>query len=356
MQQKIKNIYIEILLQLLLWVAIFYVVNSVTTIAENFEQNFNGVVIFKIIVRSVFPLSLLTMALMLLVFYSNIFWLLENTFRWKSLLVRLLAVFGWTVLLFFADYFIVSAFLPHNGIRQIEWRRLQVGIFLIFLFVMGLSFAWFFVKEWYRHEVLRKQSEANQLATEIKFLKSQVHPHFLFNTLNNLFSMAQQKENLELADSILKLSGMMRYMIYESNAERVPLKKEIEYLQNFIVLNKLRFDDKEAMVNFNYPVNMQGITIAPMIFIPFVENAFKHGIEISKPSQINISISVHDAQIWFTCENANSSYIKKMNDQSSGVGLKNIKRRLKLLYPGRHKLETNDEENKYHVQLKINLK
>ncbi len=104
MHQKIKSIYIEILLQLLLWVAIFYVVNSVTTIAENFEQNFNGVVIFKIIVRSVFPLSLITMALMLLVFYSNIFWLLKHTFRWKSLLVRLLAVFGWSIFLFISRY------------------------------------------------------------------------------------------------------------------------------------------------------------------------------------------------------------------------------------------------------------
>ncbi|MEP7109259.1 MAG: histidine kinase [Ferruginibacter sp.] len=233
---------------------------------------------------------------------------------------------------------------------------MQTGIFLLFLFILGLSVAWFFVKEWYRNEVVRKELEAIQLSTEIKFLKSQVNPHFLFNTLNNLFSMAQQKGNDELADSISKLSGMMRYMIYESNAEMVPLSREIEYLQNCIALNKLRFEDKEAMVNFNYQVSMQEVIIAPMIFIPFVENAFKHGVAVNKASHIGISIAANEQELEFTCENPINNHIKKMNDHGTGLGLENVKRRLELIYPGKHDLHIKNEGNKYQVILKINLK
>ncbi len=161
---------------------------------------------------------------------------------------------------------------------------------------MGVSIAYFFLKEWARNELVRNQMQAYQLSTEIKFLKSQINPHFLFNTLNNLFSMAQSKGNDELADGISKLSGMMRYMIYDSNAESVPLNKEIAYLEDCITLNKLRYADEEAKVTFSYPGQVQNIFIAPMLFIPFVENAFKHGVSINQPSEIDIAI-VADNQL-----------------------------------------------------------
>ena len=116
--------------------------------------------------------------------------------------------------------------------------------------------------------------------------------------------MAQQKGNDDLADGISKLSGMMRYMIYESNEENVPLKKEIEYLDNCILLNKLRYADDEVKVLFNYPEQTEGVLIAPMLFIPFVENAFKHGVAIGQSSQIDISIAIANKQLVFICENA----------------------------------------------------
>ena len=165
-------------------------------------------------------------------------------------------------------------------------------LLFIFIIVFGLSIAYFFLKEWARVEKMRSELAAVQLDTEVKFLKSQVNPHFLFNTLNNLFSMAQKKGNDDLADGISKLSGMMRYMIYESNEEHVPLKKEIEYLENCILLNELRYAEGEAKVAFNYPEQTEGVLIAPMLFIPFVENAFKHGVAIGRSSEIDISIAV----------------------------------------------------------------
>jgi len=232
---------------------------------------------------------------------------------------------------------------------------MQLTMLLIFLAAAGLSIAYFFLKEWARNELVRNQMEAYQLSTEIKFLKSQINPHFLFNTLNNLFSMAQEKGNDDLADGISKLSGMMRYMIYDSNAESVPLNKEIEYLEDCITLNRLRYAADEVHVIFDYAPQTNGATIAPMLFIPFVENAFKHGIAIGHTSAINIAIVISDQRLTFTCINTNYGAIKKMDDDKSGIGLENIKRRLDLLYHGKHNLQISEENGKYIVKLEIEM-
>jgi sensor histidine kinase YesM len=232
---------------------------------------------------------------------------------------------------------------------------MQLTMLLIFLAVAGLSIAYFFLKEWARNELVRNQMEANQLSTEVKFLKSQINPHFLFNTLNNLFSMAQAKGNDELADGISKLSGMMRYMIYDSNAGSVPLKTEIAYLEECIMLNKLRYADDEVKVILDYPAQSGSVTIAPMLFIPFVENAFKHGVSIGQTSGIKIAIAVPDHSLIFTCENTKYSAIKKMENEKSGIGLENVKRRLDLLYRGKHNLQISEDDGKYIVKLEIDL-
>jgi sensor histidine kinase YesM len=167
--------------------------------------------------------------------------------------------------------------------------------------------------------------------------------------------MAQEKGNDELADGISKLSGMMRYMIYESNAETVPLKNEIEYIKSSIALNKLRYADNEALVNFHYGNQIPDIFIAPMLFIPFIENAFKHGVLINNTSPIDISIAVNDKVLLFTCENKNYSFVKKMENDKSGIGLENVKRRLELVYPARHELMIKSDEDQFRVELKIDL-
>jgi two-component system, LytTR family, sensor kinase len=218
--------------------------------------------------------------------------------------------------------------------------------------VGGLSLGYFLLKEWTRNELIRSRLAASHYSTEIKFLKSQINPHFLFNTLNNLFSMAQKKGNDELADGISKLSGMMRYMIYESNADTVPLPREIEYLQNSIQLNKLRFADAEVKVNFQYPERMEGIVIAPMLFIPFVENAFKHGVQIEGESLIDISIKLVNKQIIFRCQNP-VRHTRKMDEDTGGIGLENVRRRLELVYPHQHQLTIKNDEECYLVELKI---
>ena len=166
--------------------------------------------------------------------------------------------------------------------------------------------------------------------------------------------MAQAKGNDDLADGISKLSGMMRYMIYDSNADSVPLNKEIEYLEDCITLNKLRYADDEAKVMFNYPPQSTGVTIAPMLFIPFVENAFKHGVAIGQTSTIEIVLIISNQKLIFTCVNPKYK-AKKMDDDESGIGLENVKRRLDLLYPGKHLLQISDSDRKYFVKLEIDM-
>jgi LytS/YehU family sensor histidine kinase len=167
--------------------------------------------------------------------------------------------------------------------------------------------------------------------------------------------MAQAKENDELADGISKLSGMMRYMLYDSNEEKVPLGKEIIYLEECITLNKLRYADEEVTVTFEHPGQRMDVSIAPMLFIPFVENAFKHGVAIGQRATIHIAITVSGQKLIFNCVNTDYSFIKKMEMEINGIGLENVKRRLELAYPGKHQLMIKNESGKFMVNFEIDL-
>ena len=377
-----KKDWLEIVLHIAFWVGVFYTLSSLTGSSVKVRINNNGIIMEQDVVQRVSPYTFLTLGFLMVLFYGNIWWIFKRALHYKKMFGRLGLSLGWVILIFLANYFIVGSFLnvtqpPGPPLQNFDrntvtadhltrvntayfavtgWSNLQITILFIFLAVFGLSVAYYFLKEWVRNELIRNQLQANQYSTEIKFLKSQINPHFLFNTLNNLFSMAQQKGNDELANGISTLSGIMRYMIYESNEETVPLKKEIEYLENCILLNKLRYADDEIKAIFDYPEKTEGTFIAPMLFIPFVENAFKHGVVIGESSQIDISISVaNKKQVLFTCENKNYSFVKKMDDQTSGIGLENVKRRLELVYPGKYELLIKNDADKYTVMLKINL-
>ncbi|WP_121809513.1 sensor histidine kinase [Mucilaginibacter kameinonensis] len=380
--RRIKAKYIiEILIHLAFWIGVYYTLNSLTSSTISVRVNHNGNIMEKRAVDTIFPYSRFTLVFLILLFYSNIFWVFKKALHYKSMVAGIAIALGWFILIFVANYIFVGSKLSSNlpigppipdfpGAKDSHdhlisnrtsifalgnWVHMQLTMLLIFFTTAGLSIAYFFLKEWARNELARNQLQAYQLSTEIKFLKSQINPHFLFNTLNNLFSMAQEKGNDELADGISKLSGMMRYMIYDSNAGGVPLSKEIAYLEDCITLNKLRYADDEVSVLFDHPAQTGNITIAPMLFIPFVENAFKHGVAIGHTSDIYIAILFSDNRLIFTCTNPKYAAVKKMEDEKSGIGLENVKRRLDLLYPDRHNLQINEDEGKYIVKLEIDL-
>lgn len=393
-----KKDWIEIVLHIAFWVGVFYTLLSFTQPEIKMRINHNGNILEENIRHTLSPHIFLTLGFMIVLFYGNIFWLFKKALRYKNILIRVILPVAWFGIIFMASNYLDSA-LPArektdpmlimspppakshitidtverlNGPpapdihvrREVAFQQSRAFVFATdgfsdillfnFIIIFGLSIAYFFLKEWSRAEKMRSELQAVQLDTEVKFLKSQVNPHFLFNTLNNLFSMAQSKGNDELADGISKLSGMMRYMIYESNEVTVPLKKEIEYLENCILLNKLRYAEDEVKVIFNCPIQTEGIFVAPMLFIPFVENAFKHGVIIGQSSEIDISISVVNKHLIFSCQNTIYS-VKKMEDDKSGIGLENVKRRLELVYPGKYELSIKNAEDSYIVNLSMIL-
>jgi hypothetical protein len=376
------------------WAGVFYVLTSLDSSHIHVLARSSFIGFFardQYLGKTISTYVYIILIFLALLFYGNICWILPRVIRYKKGIVRLALFSGWFMVVFAANYLIAGPFFnqdnptpeqvpahftpnrdirlkaitiddapphpPEDAISFIirDWLHIQPVILLAFLVIEGIAIAYFFLKEWSRGELIHAQLQANHLNTEIKFLKSQINPHFLFNTLNNLFSMAQDKENDELADGISKLSGMMRYMLYDSNEESVPLSKEITYLRQCITLNKLRYAADEVVVTFDHPRTAADINIAPMLFIPFVENAFKYGVAIGQRAEIQIAIIVSDEKMYFNCVNTDFSFIKKMDMEISGIGLENVKRRLELVYPRKHRLNINKEDGKFSVKLEIDL-
>ncbi len=197
------------------------------------------------------------------------------------------------------------------------------------------------------------RSQKDMLVTEIKFLKSQINPHFLFNTLNNIYTLTVIKSE-KASDSLLNLSNLLRYMLYDSNVDLVPLKKELEYLKNYINLILLK-DSKGMDITVDLDESRPDLLISPLIFIPFVENAFKHSkIEDRKSGCVVIQLKTTDKTLEFKVINSIPE-VAFSKDGVGGIGLVNIQKRLELLYPDRHQLEINDSENQFEVFLKLKI-
>ncbi len=187
----------------------------------------------------------------------------------------------------------------------------------------------------------------------MNFLKAQINPHFLFNTLNNLYYLVYTKSD-NATEVIAKLSQMMRYMIYDSNHPKVQLDKELEYMHNYIALERLRLNN-EIPIRLETEGDTAGIEIAPLIFITFLENAFKHGVSSNRPGAwVDIHIGLDGKACIYTVENSKLD-VSPNADGKSGIGLQNVRRRLELSYPGQYELKTEDSADRYKVQLKINL-
>ncbi|RZL38548.1 MAG: histidine kinase [Pedobacter sp.] len=218
------------------------------------------------------------------------------------------------------------------------------GFFLVSSCIIKFSI------DWFSNERVQRNLESEKKDMELQFLKSQLNPHFLFNSLNNIYSLAYQKSE-KTADAILKLSEIMRYMIYESNDSWVALSKEVEYVQSYIELHKLRFKDGAA-VEITLNGEIDGQKIVPLILISFVENAFKHGVANDPEDPIKINIIANQKILHFSVSNKKS---KNNKDAMGGVGLNNVERRLQLLYPDRYKLNIVNSATHYTTELMLDL-
>ncbi len=224
---------------------------------------------------------------------------------------------------------------------------LLAGTYFIVFLSAGIK-----LTEYWVNEQQRKQSAMKEkVETELKLLKSQIHPHFLFNTLNNIYALALQKSD-QAPDAIIKLSELLDYLIYHGENELVPLAKEIELIDHYIELEKLRYGNR-LQASFERSGDPDKVMIAPVLLLPFVENAFKHGISQSRNKVwLKIHLEISDRSINFHIENSKPGITAKVSTPG-GIGLENLKRRLAILYENRHTLEIFDKEDLYSVQLNL---
>lgn len=193
------------------------------------------------------------------------------------------------------------------------------------------------------------QLRAEKLEAEIKFLKSQINPHFLFNALNNIYTLTLLKSEAA-PDNLLKLSAMLRYMLYDCAKERVPLKKEIEYLKNFVDLMRLK-DSSSMDIQLDFDESSPDMSIAPMLFVPFVENAFKHGeLEKKQGGKLKIAMHTKGKRLVFQIKNT-LPIVPKSKDPIGGIGLENVRRQLELLYPNSHQLDIGAVDGDFVVKM-----
>lgn len=215
--------------------------------------------------------------------------------------------------------------------------------FFLFLLALFLSLSLRIADRW-------RAAEKARLSTELSYLKAQINPHFLFNTLNSIYSLALEKSDAT-ADAIVRLSSFMRYVIREAHDDRVALPKELDYISHYVALQQLRLDDT-ATVDFQVSGDPAGLEIAPLLLISFIENAFKYGVNPDGKSGIRIRVDILGDTLHLLVEN---SKVRVFQDEQTGIGLENTRARLRLLYPRRHELTIRDEGTTFAVNLTLRL-
>lgn len=282
-------------------------------------------------------------------FYINYVYLVPrylSVYKYGTLIFHIVLLIGFSGFLKYGlAYVFKQDVLVRNG-SQITFVQYYIATVFTGVFFIFLSTAFRFGVDWFLNEKVKKNLENQKLIAELAFLRSQINPHFLFNSLNNIYSLAYQKSD-KAPEAIMKLSEIMRYMLQESNEPKVKLVREIRYLENYIELQKLRFKG-QAFVDLNINGDYTEQHIAPLILISFIENAFKHGIVSEPDSPVKINIRINNNELKFDIRNKKSRLNK---DESSGIGLSNVKRRLDLLYPGDYVLNIEEDNETYYCRL-----
>jgi len=288
-------------------------------------------------------------------FYINYLIILPTFLNRKKYLWCALSIFFVVMIFSFIKcglaYYFYDIVIKRGGSKVVIdfWYYYSSAAFVSCFFIL-LSTVLKFIQDWFLNEKVKSNLENENLIAELAFLKSQINPHFLFNSLNNIYSLAYQKSE-KTPEAILKLSEIMRYMLYESNEDKVTLSAEIRYLENYIELQKLRFKDN-IYIKFEINGNPLGLMITPLVLISFVENAFKHGIATDIENPISIVLNLSDDKLLFHVSNIKSSMNK---DITGGIGLQNVQRRLSLIYKDRYRLHIDDNNDIYNCELYLNL-
>ena len=234
----------------------------------------------------------------------------------------------------------------HRNILHNTFYNISIAIFYV-----AFSVALHLSREWYTQRELIRKIEIEKLNTELEYLKAQINPHFLFNSINTIYFQIE-KQNQTARDTLSSFSEMLRYQLYECNGKEVRVEKEVSYLKNYVGLQRMRKDENYS-ITFSTGENVQGFNLAPLLLIPFVENAFKHVSHFAKGNEIKINLNRDEGHFYFSVYNTKD--ITKKPDDEGGIGLRNVQRRLELIYNGRHRLEVEDLPESFRVELTIQL-
>jgi two-component system LytT family sensor kinase len=296
-------------------------------------------------------LHIFTSLLWVPVYYFNAVVLTPKLIYQRKYIAYAAAVLG-----LFAIVMFIHGSIFTNLIHSRPFKILNSVLFNLipFLAVLAIGTASRQAQDKVRSDKLLQQRQEENLKTELSFLRSQISPHFMFNVLNNMLAMARLKSD-QLEPTIIKLSSLMRYILYETDEETVSLKKETEYLQSYIDLQRQRIGNK-VQLKVRLEPGEDPYTLAPMLLIPFIENAFKHGMSAIDEPMIDIELYTSANMLYFRVANKfNPGAAAEVKDKTSGIGLQNVKRRLNLLYDNRYSLLINDIDNWFTVSLQLNL-
>jgi two-component system LytT family sensor kinase len=279
-------------------------------------------------------------------FFLNTEWLAPRLLRKRGLATYLFSLLG------LAFFFIVLQGFMKNWLLAPDCKGVLFHSYKAFfpvLFVTAVSAGYAMVMYMLDGEKTRREERQERLQSELSFLRSQISPHFIFNILNSIVYLIRSKS--DLAEPVtIKLSELMRYMLYDSNDAQIPLEKELSYLENYVELQKIRFEE-DVEISLRVKGETAGQLIEPMLMIPFVENAFKHGVGLVREPVIDIDLMFDHKEMTFKVRNKITPDTSGEKDNSSGIGLQNVRRRLELLYPDAHRLELTREGEWFVAEL-----
>ncbi len=291
---------------------------------------------------TILPASLTNIPL----FFLNTEWLAPRLLRKRGLTAYLLSLLG------LALFFIVLQGVMKNWLLAPDCKGVAFhsykALFPV-LFVTAVSTGYALVLYMLDGEKASREERQERMQSELSFLRSQISPHFIFNILNSIVYLIRSKS--DLAEPVtIKLSELMRYMLYDSNDAQIPLEKEVSYLENYVELQRIRFEE-DVEIRLNMEGEIAGQLIEPMLMIPFVENAFKHGVGLVAQPVIEIDLKFNEKEMTFSVRNKITPDTPADKDNSSGIGLQNVRRRLELLYPEAHRLELNRSNEWFVAEL-----